>query len=190
MIHASDFKRGLCIKYNGDPMMIVDVQYSTPTARGGNTLAKTKLRHLETNKLLSETFKASDRFEEVDLERRPCSFLYKDVERWFFMDSESFDQFDFTKEDLGDLTGYIIEGLEGIRAVQIDGRIVGVELPAAVDLVVTQTDPALKGATAQAQLKPATLETGIIVQVPPYLSTGEKVRIDTRDGRFLERVKG
>ena len=189
MISASDFKRGTCVQFQGEPMMVVDVHFSTPTARGGNTLAKTKLRHLKTGKLLSESFKSSDKFEEVDLERRDCSFLYSDPDRFYFMDSENFEQFDFAREDIAEINGFIKEGLEGIRAVCIDGTVATIELPAAVDLVVTQTDPALKGATAQAQMKPATLETGLVIQVPPYLASGEKVRVDTREGRFIERVR-
>ncbi len=189
MIETSQFKKGVCLVYKGEPMMIVDVTFSTPTARGANTIAKTKLRHLLTGQLLSESIRSGERFEEVDLERRPCTYLYSDGTRWHFMDQETFEQFDFGAEDLGDAVGYLKDGLEGCRAMLVDGRVVSVELPMTVDLVVTETVPAIKGATAQAQLKDATLETGLVVQVPPYLVTGDVVRIDTRDGHFVERVK-
>jgi elongation factor P len=189
MIEASQFKRGQAFHFKGEPVTVVDVQFSTPTARGASPIAKTKLRSLTTGKLFKESIRVSEKFEEVDIELRPCSYLYSDADRWHFMDSETFDQFGFAQEDLGALTGFITEGLEGIRAMLLDGKIVSLSLPQAVDLKVVETDPALKGATAQAQTKPATLETGLVIQVPPYLETGEMVRVDTRDGHFIERAK-
>ena len=190
MIPASEFKRGTCILFQGEPMSVVDVQFTTPTARGGNPLAKVKLRHLKTGKLLSESVKVSEKFSEVDLEQRACTYLYADGEHYHFMDSESFDQFAFSSEDLGDAVGYLKEDIEGIKAMMIDGEVVGVNLPQSVVLKVVETDPVIKGATAQAQMKAAKLETGITIQVPPYLTEGELVRVDTRDGHFVERVKG
>ena len=189
MIPASDFKRGDCIAYRDEPYMIVEVQFTTPTARGASPIAKTKLRNLKTGKLLTDSIRTSEKFTPVDLEQRPCSFLYDDGEKWYFMDSESYDQFEFTKEELGDQIGFITEGLEGLRAMVIDLKTVAVVLPQTVDLKVIETDPPIKGATAKAQLKPAKVETGITVQVPPYLNQGEVIRVDTRDGHFVERVK-
>ena len=130
-----------------------------------------------------------DKFEDVDVERHPCSFLYFDGSRWHFMDDVSFDQFDLGPEELGDSKGFLVEGIEDMEAMYVDGTLAGVELPNTVDLVITDTTPPIKGATAAAQLKSATLETGVEVQVPPYLTSGERVRIDTRDGHFVERVK-
>ena len=189
MIEASNFKRGQCIKFEGDAYTIVEVQFSTPTARGASPIAKTKLRNLRTNKLLTESIRTSEKFEEVELEMRDCSYLYSDGGQFHFMDSENFEQFAFTTEQLGDSALYLKDGLEGLRAMVLDGVVVNLSLPRTVELEVTQTDPALKGATAQAQLKPATTETGLIVQVPPYLKTGERIRVDTQDGHFVERVK-
>jgi len=190
MIETSNFKRGTYLVYKGEPMVIVDVKFSTPTARGANTIAKTKLRSLTTGRLFSESIRSGEKFDEVDVAQRPCSYLYSDGARWHFMDGESFEQFDFGAEDLGDDAGYLKDGLEGLRCTLIDGRVVGVTLPQTVDLAVTEADPVIKGATAQAQLKSATLETGITAQVPPYISVGDVVRIDTRDGHFVERAKG
>ena len=188
MIEASNFKRGMCVRHGGEPCIIVAVKFTTPTARGASPIAKTRLRNLKTQKLLTESFRAAEKFEEVDMEMRPCSFLYSDSSRWYFMDSESFEQFEFATEDLSDITGYVTEGLEGIRAMVLDDKIVSIDLPQSVELKVVQTDPALKGATAQAQTKAAELETGLEIQVPPYLETGELIRVDTRDGHFIERV--
>jgi elongation factor P len=105
------------------------------------------------------------------------------------MDDVSFDQFNLGPDELGDSTGFLIEGIEEMEAMYVDGSLAGVELPNTVELEITETTPPIKGATAAAQLKSATLETGVEVQVPPYLITGERVRIDTRDGHFVERVK-
>lgn len=190
MIEVSSFKKGLCIVYKDAPMMIVHVTFSTPTARGGSTIAKTRLRNLLTGQLISESIRSGSKFDEADLQQKPISFLYTDGSRWHFMDEESFEQFDFGVEELDDATGYLVDGIQGLGATVVDGRIVAVTLPNTVDLDVTECDPAIKGATAKAQLKRAVVETGLEVQVPPYLEAGEKIRVDTRDGHFVERVTG
>jgi len=189
MIEASAFKRGRYVVFKGEPMEIVDVKTSTPTARGANVIVKTKLRSLTTGRMHTESIRAGEKFDEVDLEQRSSSFLYTDGDLYHFMDAESFEQFAFTAEELGEQTPYLADGLEGLRCVLIDGKPVGITLPMTVDLEVVETDPAIKGATATAQLKPAELETGLVIQVPPYLANGDRVKVDTRDGHFVERVK-
>ncbi len=189
MIEVSDFKKGLCIVYKDAPMIIVNVTFTTPTARGGATIAKTKLRNLLTGQLISDSIRSGTKYDEADVEQRPVSYLYSDETHWHFMDSASYEQFQLTREELGDLVPFLIDGLEGIRARLIDGRVVGVELPLSVTLTVTETDPSIKGATAQAQLKRAVTETGLEVQVPSYLEIGERIKVDTRDGHFIERAK-
>lgn len=189
MIEVSEFKKGICIEYKGAPMVIVDVTFSTPTARGANTIAKTKLRNLLTGQLVSESIRSGDRFPEVEQEQRPIQFLYGDGARWHFMDEESFEQFDLGADDLGDKVGYLRDGIEGVRAFLVEGRVVDVLLPNTVDLEVTEADPVVKGATAQAQLKRAVVETGMVVQVPSYITAGERIRVDTRDGHFVERAR-
>jgi len=189
MIDSGNFKRGDCIVFKGAPVTVVDVTFSTPSARGAGVIVKAKLRNLLTGQLLSESLRTGERFDEADLEQHPCTFLYSDGTRWHFMDDVTFEQFDFSRDELGEDAGYLKDGLGGLRAMVLDGRVVSVTLPMTVDLEVTETDPPIKGATAKAQLKPATLETGLIIQVPPYMKTGEQVRVDTRDGHFVERVK-
>lgn len=189
MIEASEFKRGSCIVYKGDPMTVVDVTFTTPTARGSTPIAKVRLRHLINGRQVTDSIRVSEKFDEVDVEQHPCSFLYGDGSRWHFLDQQTFEQFDFGADDLGDATGYLVDGLEGVRALFVDGRVVGITLPTTVDLLVVECDPSIKGATAQAQMKSAVLETGLQILVPPYLSSGERVRVDTRDGHFVERVK-
>ncbi len=190
MIDSGDFKRGDCIVFKGAPVTVVDVSFSTPSARGAGVIVKAKLRNLVSGQLLVESLRTGDKFEPADLERHPCSYMYSDGSRWHFMDETTYEQFDLGADGLGDATGYLKDGLEGIQAMLIDGNVVSVTLPMTVELSVVETDPAIKGATAKAQMKPAKLETGLTVQVPPYLTTGETVRIDTRDGHFVERVKG
>ena len=189
MIDTSQFKRGVCIVFKGAPMMIVNVTVTTPTARGSNTISKTKLRNLITGQLLSESIRGGEKFEEVDLERHPASYMYNDGSTWYFMDNSTYEQFEFSKGDLEGMTGYLVDGLEGVQAMLIDGNVVSIQLPMTVDLKVVETEPAIKGATAQAQLKAATTETGLVVQVPSYLTVDEMIRVDTRDGHFVERVK-
>jgi len=189
MKDCGDFSRGDCVVYKGQPVSVVDVTFSTPTARGAGVIVKVKLRNLVTGQLYSDSLRAGEKFDEVDVEQHATTYLYADGTFWHFMDNTNFDQFQLDAEALGDAVGYLKDGQEGLRALVIEGRVVSITLPTTVDLVVTQTDPAIKGATATAQMKPAVLETGLRIQVPPYLTQGELIRVDTRDGHFVERVK-
>ena len=189
MLDTSAFKKGVCIVFRSDPMVILDYSVSTPTARGGNTIFKTKLRNLKTGQLINESFRSGEKFEEVDMVRHDASYLYNDGSTWYFMDDETFEQFEFALDSLGGAEMYITDGVAGLQAMLIDGNAVTIELPFTVVMTAVECDPTIKGATAQAQLKPATTETGLIVQVPPYLAAGEKIKVDTRDGHFVERHK-
>ena len=190
MISTGDFKRGLRILIEGDPYVILDVHVQSPSARGASSLSKLKVRNLRTGQVFDKTFRGGDKVEEPDLELRPVQFLYKDDDGFHFMDAQSYDQFTLSAEDLGDAGGYLKDGLGGIRSVVFNGRVISVDLPQTVTLRVTDTQPAMKGATAQAQTKPATLETGLVIQVPSYLESDELVLVDTREGRFMSRAKG
>jgi elongation factor P len=152
-------------------------------------IVKVKLRNLVTGQLTSDSLRAGEKFDELDVEQHPTTYLYSDDTFWHFMDNTTFEQFQLDAEALGEAVGFLKDGQEGLRALLIEERVVSIALPTTVDLVVTETDPAIKGATAKAQMKPAVLETGLNIQVPPYLSQGELVRVDTRDGHFVERVK-
>lgn len=190
MLNASDFKRGLRIELDGDPYLIVDVHFQTPSARGASTLVKAKVRNLRTRNVFDRTFRSADRVAEPQLELRPVQYLYREDETFHFMDAGSYEQFSLEADELGDSAHYLLDGMGGIRSVVFNGRVISIELPQSVVLTIRQTDPAIKGATAQAQTKPATLETGLVVQVPSYLEIGDSVQVDTRDGRFIGRVKG
>ena len=187
MINVSDMKRGMLLDIDGAPWQVIVCAFQTPSARGASTLTKIKIKNLKTGQVLNKSYRGGEMLEEADCEKRGVQFLYKDGDEYVFMDDESYDQFNLARDVLGESAGYLTEGL-GVRSLLYNGTVINVELPLSVELEVTETAPAIKGATAQAQLKPAILETGIQVMVPPYLTNGEKIKIDTRDGRFIGRV--
>jgi elongation factor P len=189
MYEVSDFKRGLCFVFRDQPVMLIDFTTSTPTARGGATIAKSKLRNLVTGQLLTESIRSGEKFARVDMERSSVSFLYTDGSAFHFMDAETFEQFELTGEALGDQTRWLTEAIEGLTSLRIDGNIVSVDLPQTVVLEVVEADPVIKGATAKAQYKRSVVSTGAEVQVPGYVVVGQRIKIDTRDGHFVERVR-
>ena len=187
MFTTSDFKKGLVIQLDGAPCVIVDVTVSSPTARGANTMVRTKYRNLITAQVLEKTFRSGDKVDEADFERHKGQFLYADGGRGVFMDLETYEQFEMPEDEFSSLAPYLLEGTEVVLGL-FEGRMVNVELPMTVELTVTETAPALKNATATAQTKEAVLETGLRLQVPPYLESGERIKVDTRDGRFISRA--
>jgi elongation factor P len=187
MINVSDMKRGMLLDIDDAPWQVIDCTFQTPSARGASTLTKIKIKNLRTGQVLNKSYRGGEMLQEADCEKRSVQFLYKDGDEFVFMDDESYDQFNLEQDVLGDSGGYLTEGLS-VRSLLYNGTVINVELPLSVELEVTETAPAIKGATAQAQLKPATLETGLEVMVPPYLTSGEKIKIDTRDSRFIGRV--
>jgi elongation factor P len=187
MFTTSDFKKGLVIQLDGAPCLIVDVTVSSPTARGANTMVRTKYRNLITAQVLEKTFRSGDKVDEADFERHKGQFLYANGEGGVFMDLENYEQYEMPESDFESLGLFLLEGTEVVLGI-FEGRMVNVELPMTVELTVTETAPALKNATATAETKDAILETGLKIKVPPYLESGEKVKVDTRDGRFISRA--
>jgi elongation factor P len=190
MLSTGDFKRGVRILLDGEPFVILDVFVQSPSARGASSLTKVKVRNLRTGQVFDRTFRGGDRVEEPNLELRPVQFLYRDDDGFHFMDTQSYDQVRLSTDEVGDAAGYLKEGLEGIRSVVFNERVLSIDLPNTVALRVVETAPAMKGATASAQTKPATLETGLVIQVPAYLESDELVQVDTREARFVARAKG
>ncbi len=188
MIEVTNFKRGMRIEVEGEPYHLIDVHFQSPSARGAVMLVKAKARNLRTDQVMDFTFRSGEKVEEPDYEMRPVQFLYSQGDEYNFMDQQSYDQFSVSQETLGDLTSYLTDGLE-CRSMHHNGKLLGIELPQIVELKVADTAPAIPGATAKAQTKSATLETGGVIQVPAYLEAGETVKVDTRDGRFVERVR-
>lgn len=187
MLTTADFKRGLVIQIDGAPCLILDVAVQSPSARGGNTLVKTKYRNLLTSQVLEKTFKSGDKVDEADFERRKGQFLYASTDGGVFMDNENYEQFELGEELFEPVRGFLLEGQE-VQLGVFQGRVVSVDPPMVVELTVTETAPSIKNATATAQTKEAVLETGLKIQVPGYLESGEKIKVDTRDSRFVSRA--
>jgi elongation factor P len=187
MYTTNDFKRGLVIQLDGAPCLIMDVAFQSPSARGANTMVKTKYRNLLTAQVLERTFRSGDKVEEADFERHKGQFLYADGDQGVFMDLETYEQFELEADDFAPISPFLLEGTE-VQLGLFQGRMVNVDLPMTVELLVTETAPALKNATATAQTKEAILETGHKLQVPPYLESGNRIKVDTRDGRFISRA--
>jgi elongation factor P len=187
MITTADFKRGLVIQLDKAPCLILDYTTQSPSARGGNTLVKVKYRNLLTAQVLEKAFKSGDRVGEADFERRKGQFLYAAGEGGVFMDLENYEQYEISEELFEPVQGFLLEG----NAVQLgvfQGRVVSIDPPMIVALTVTETAPAIRNATATAQTKEALLETGLRIQVPGYLESGEAIKVDTREGRFVSRA--
>lgn len=187
-VEATNVRRGMRIELDGDPYAVLDVHFQSPSARGAQMIVKAKVRNLRTGQVMDRSFRGGDRLQEPDFELRPVQFLYRQGDELHFMDQQSYDQFSVAEEVVGDTASYLTDGLE-CRSMLHNGKILGIELPHIVELKVVECDPVIPGATAKAQTKAARLETGRVIQVPPYLEAGEIVRIDTREDRFVERVR-
>jgi elongation factor P len=185
---ASEIKKGSVIEVDGAVAYITELQVQTASSRSGNTLYKVRGRNVVTRQKFQASFKGDDQVQTVEFERRPVQFLYQDSDGCTFMDRESFEQHSFDLEALESELPYLTEGLEGIFALVVDGVAVGIELPPTVVLEVVDCAPAMKGASASARNKPATLSTGLVVQVPEYLAQGESIKVNTVTGEFMSRV--
>ena len=187
-VSVTDLKRGDILEMDGDPWQVTDLSSQTPSARGASLLVKAKLKNLRSGQTLSKTWRGGEMVADAEVEQRPAQFLYRERDGFVFMDLGTYDQFTLDNAHVGDAAGFLLENLEA-KVLLFQDRVIALTLPLTVDLAVTETTPALKGATAQAQLKPATTETGIQVLVPSYIETGDRIRVDTRDGRFVERAR-
>lgn len=185
MISTNQFRNGTAIRVDGKRFTILFFQHVKP-GKGG-AFVRTRLRNIDTGAVVEKTFRAGEKLEGVRTESRPMTYLYRDGDLLHFMDSDTYDQVAVPTEVVGEAAGYVVEG-GTVSVLSADGEVVSVEPPAHVDLEVTQTDPGLKGDTATGGSKPATLETGVTVQVPLFVNTGERVRVDTRSNEYLTRV--
>jgi len=188
VVPAKDFKRRMVVEIDGHPHIIEHIQVQTPSARGAATLYKVKARNLKSRQRVEKTYKGVDSLAESSFERRPVQYLYKDGEGHHFMDSADFNQFSLTEEDLKDQLPFMVENMEGVESMVVDDEVIGVEIPDAVDMLIVDTAPGVRGNSATGRTKPATLSTGHIVQVPEHLDQGIKVRVDTRTGEYLGRA--
>jgi elongation factor P len=186
--NVTEVKRGDILEIEGDPWQVTEVASQTPSARGASMLVKAKLRNMRTGQGLSKSWRGGETVATAEVETRAVQYLYGREDAFVFMDMESYDQVTLDAAQVGDARPYLLENMD-LRAVSFGDRVIALLLPMTVDLLVVDTAPAIKGATAQAQLKPATAETGLSVMVPSYIEPGERIRVDTRDGRFVERAR-
>jgi elongation factor P len=185
---ASEIKRGNVIEHHNGIYQVRDIERSAPTARGGNVTFRFTLYGIPGGQKLDLSLRADDELKEVDLVRRAATFSYKEGEAFVFMDVEDYTQYQLDAEVVGDAAGYITDGLEGCFVAVIDDQPVALQLPATVTLEVVETAPEMKGATATKRPKPARLSTGIEIQVPEYISNGEKILVSTLSGEFSGRA--
>jgi len=186
MISTADFRNGLTIVVDGEPYTIIYFQHVKP-GKGG-AFVRTKLRSVRTGNVFERTFRAGERMNPARVERRTVQFLYASGDDYHLMDMESFDEFNLSAEQMGEAVRYLKEGIE-LQLVIYEGEIIGVEPPNTVDLRVSDTAPGVRGDTAAGNTKPATLESGVTIQVPFFVNVGDTVRVDTRTGEYVERVE-
>ncbi len=185
MVSTNDFRTGLTIEMDGDVYQIVEFQHVKPGK--GAAFVRSKLRNLRTGAVVDKTFNAGEKMPKARIEHRETQYLYNDGEDYNFMDMESYDQFSMSKEQLGDAIKFLKENMT-ITIMSYQGRSIGVDLPNVVELEVVETAPGIKGDTASGGSKPATLETGYVVQVPFFINTGDVLQIDTRTGHYIKRA--
>jgi elongation factor P len=183
---TSDFKNGISLILDGDIYTIIDFQHVKP-GKGG-AFVRSTLRNLKTGRSLDKTWRAGERMEQAFLERRPLQYLYNDGSDYYVMDKETFEQVPIQKDKIGDGVKYLKENMV-VTVMTHKDEIIGVEVPTFVELVITETAGSEKGDTASGGSKPATLETGAVVNVPFFVKSGDTVRVDTRTDTYLERVK-
>lgn len=187
LLQAIDVKRKMYFEHENVPYYCMDVEVSTPTARGGQTLVRLKMRNLLTRAVFDKTFKASDKFKEPDLEEVEASYLYSDGDGSYFLDQTSFETLQLTTAMMGEALSYLIDGTL-VQLLKFNGNPIGLELPEKVELAVEYTEPGTRGDTSGGATKPAKLETGIEIKVPLYIEIGEKVRVYTETGEFAGRA--
>ena len=185
-IPATQIRRGMVIVHEGVPCKVLDARHHTP----GNLRAmmQTKLRNLRTGSSFEHRFRSADTVERATLEQHEMEFLYADGAHYHFMNTENYEQTALSAEDLGDMAQWLTAGLR-IQVEFYEGSPIGVTLPPSLELAVVETEPSLKGATVSNVNKPAKLENGVTIQVPPFISEGDRIRVDPSEGRYIERAK-
>jgi elongation factor P len=184
-IPATQMRPGMIIKHNNDLHLVFSVEHRTP----GNLRAfiQAKLRNIRTGAMFEHRFRSPDPIERISVDEIPMEYLYQDGDTYCFMNTENYEQVHLGKDVLGDAVDYLTSNLQ-IKVEFYDGKAVGIELPQTVELTVVETEPGLKSATASSVTKPAKTETGLVVQVPPFINEGEKIRVDTAEGAYLSRA--
>jgi len=186
MYATAEFRKGLRIEIESKPYLIVDFQHVKP-GKGG-AFVRTKLKNMINGRVVDQTFRSGEKVGRPDLEEKEMQYLYRDGEHFVFMDNATYDQVFLGKEQVGEQSQFLQESIT-IKILYYNKEPIGLELPTFVELAVTAAEPGFKGDTASGGSKPATLETGAVIQVPLFVSEGDKIRVDTRTGAYIERVK-
>jgi len=186
MYSTAEFKKGLRIEVDGTPYIIVDFQHVKP-GKGG-AFVRTKLKNLLNGRVVDQTFRSGEKVEKPDLMEREMQYLYREGDRYCMMDNETFEQIMLSTEQVGEARLYLIENLN-VEVLFYNKEPIAVELPTFVELAIAQTEPGVRGDTASGGSKPAVLESGAILQVPLFINEGDRVKVDTRTGTYIERVK-
>jgi elongation factor P len=188
MAKACDLKKGDLVGINGLPHVVEDLKVSTPSARGAASIYRFRFRNLVTKNKQDVACKGDEAFADIDFERRPIQYLYKETDLLTFMDTEDFSQFSLPSDALETQLPYLVEDMEGLFALVSDGKILTIEVPQKVELTIVTCDPVMKGASVTSRSKPATCQTGLVVHVPEYLEAGEAIIVDTATGSYLSRA--
>jgi elongation factor P len=185
---AKETRPGTIVNYAGAPCMIESVSVQSPSARGAATLYKFRARNLITKQKVDIGMKGTDSLDLADFTRRPVKYMYADAASLYFLDQGNYETHSLRKEDVADESQYVTEDTENVQVLIYNDEVVGVQLPAAVELKITECAPSVRGDSATGRTKPATLETGLVVQVPEYIDEGTRIKVDTRTGEFLSRA--
>ncbi|MCG9699323.1 elongation factor P-like protein YeiP [Vibrio natriegens] len=188
MPKASEIKKGFAIESNGKTLLVKDIEVTTPGGRGGAKIYKMRCTDLTTGARVDERYKSDDVVETVEMNKRAVVYSYADGDEHIFMDNEDYSQYTFKESDVADEMLFINEDTQGIHVIVVDGSAVGLELPSSVELVIEETDPSIKGASASARTKPARFASGLTVQVPEYIATGDRVVINTAERKYMSRA--
>jgi elongation factor P len=185
---AKEIKTGEVVVYEGAPVIIESLNVQSPSARGAATLYKFRGRNAVTRQKVDITLKGTESLDQADFERRDVQVMFADATHLHLMDIENYNQYEVALDDVRDQIPHMPDGLEGVRALIYNDECVGIDIPATVELLITQCDPGVRGNSATSRSKPATMQTGLVVQVPEYITEGEKIKVDTRTGQFLSRA--
>jgi len=185
---AKEIKPGEVVVYEGEPVVIETLNVQSPSARGAATLYKFRGRYAVTRQKVDIVLKGTEALDVADFERRAVQVMFTDATHIHLMDVENYNQYEVTLADAAEQLPYMPDGLEGVRALVYNDECVGIDVPDTIEMAITQCDPSVKGNSATSRTKPATLQTGLVVQVPEYIKEGEKVKVDTRTGQFLCRA--
>ena len=188
MPKASEIKKNAAVEYNGNVYFVKDIERSVPQGRAGGSIYRMRMYDVVSGAKLDESFKDSDMLNLADLIRRPATLSYIDGEEYVFMDSEDFTMYNLNKESIVDEALFINEDTKDIQVIVLNDSPVGIDLPSIVELVITDTAPAMKGASATSRTKPATMTTGLVIQVPEHISTGDRVKINVEESKFTGRA--